>query len=59
MSDDFSSTSTQFSSQLPKKDNKKWIIIIVAAVLLVCCCCAMTVTLWYTGDAILEFLGSF
>ena len=41
-----------------KKNNTALIIGIVVAVLL-CCCCATLLTLWYTGDYIVEFLNDF
>jgi len=56
MSDELDPIITEDIDQQPKKNNVPLIIAIVVLVLL-CCCCAVLVTLWYTGDSILQWLG--
>jgi energy-converting hydrogenase Eha subunit F len=42
----------------PKNNMKTIVSVVLAVIILLCLCCLCSVvTLWYTGDAILEMLG--
>lgn len=50
--------STPLTPEKPKKGNTGLMIGVVIAVLLCCCCLGIGVTLWFTGDAIVEALNA-
>ncbi len=50
--------STPLTPEKPKKSNTGMMIGIVIALLLCCCCLGLGVTLWFTGDSIVEALNA-